>query len=425
MKSLIINGGHIVMVAVAFLTVWWLSIQPRFSRLFWPVVLIGSALMAAVLFLVTEPPQPFEDFRRAYWEAGVTAWKGPAGFGALYARGTDGFVNLPIVAWLFAPFAPFAEFDAALIFTALGIAAAVVGWLQLSRLLELDRLEKALLLIVIAAFGPMLYSLREGIISHFLFAVMVLAMLDLKSGREIRAGILFGLTALLKPPLVLFGVYFLLRRRWRLVWSGAATLAGLGLASLAIYGWDLHLLWYETVIAPFAAGPTPAFNVQSIPAFVLRQELGVSSYLDWMPHAVSRAGRIAIALSTAALAVLCLWAAARQGAWKRVPESDTVEIEIMMVVGFACLVSSLTWSHYYVWLLPAYAMAWKWGRGAWRLFAGAAFGLSMFAEFMSWRMASGGFGPLSNLLTSHLMIGGLMLMACLIALRIRAEGRPS
>lgn len=423
MKSLVINGGHILMVTAGFVAVWWLSQQPRLSRLFWPVVLTGSAVMAVLLFLVTEPPQAFEDFRRAYWEAGVAAWQGPAGFSALYARGSDGFVNLPIIAWLFAPFGLIGDAAAALIFTALGIAAVVWGWLLLSRLLELDRRDKGLLLVAIAGFGPMIYSLREGNISHFLFAVLVLAMLDVRHGRDIRAGILFGLTALIKPPLILIGVYFLLRRRWRLVYGGAATLAGVCLASLALYGWDLHMVWYQAVIAPFAAGPTPAYNVQSFPALLLRQELGIASYLDWTPHALSAAGRIGTAVFTVALAAICLWAAARQGEWKRAPDADTIDIEIMMVVSFACLVSSLTWSHYYVWLLPAYAMAWSQDRTVWRWIAAGAFGLSMFAEFMSWRMESGGYGPLSNLLTSHLMIGGLMLMACLIALRVRAEGR--
>jgi hypothetical protein len=423
MKSLVINGGQLVMVALAFLTVWRLSRQPGCSRLFWPVVWVGSAFMAAVLFLVTEPPQAFEDFRRAYWEAGVAAWQGRAEFAALYARGSDGFVNLPIIAWLFAPFGLIGETTASLIFTALGVAVVGLGWFLLSRLLDLDRGEKGLLLVAIAAFGPMIYSVREGNISHFLFAVLILAMLDVRNGHDIRAGILFGIIALIKPPLILIGVYFLLRRRWRLVCGGVATLACVCLASLILYGWDLHMVWYQTVIAPFATGPTPAFNVQSFPAFILRQELGIASFLDWTPHALSGGGRVWTALFVGSLAAVCLWAATRRGGWKRAPDAGTVDVELMMVVTFACLVSSLTWSHYYVWLLPAYAMTWTQGRDIWRWIAIGAFGLSMFAEFISWPMASGEFGLLSNLLTSHLMIGGLMLMACLVVLRVRAEGR--
>ena len=424
MGSLIINSGHIAVVAIAFVAVWWLSRSPRFTRLYWPAVLIGSALIATGLFFVTDPSQAFDDFRRAYWEAGVASWQGRGGFDALYARGTDGFVNLPIIAWLFSPFGLVGSTHAALIFTALGVMAVLAGWLLLSDFLELGRREKGLLLVAIAAFGPMIYSVREGNVSHFLFAGIVLALLDVRSGREIRAGVLFGLAALLKPPLILIGVYFLLRRRWRLVCGGAATIAGVTLASLAIYGWYLHTVWYETVIAPYAAGPTPAFNVQSLPAFVLRQELGVASYLDWTPHALSSAGRILSALLAFALAILCVWAAVRRGEWKRVSH-DAVGIEIMMVVAFACLVSSLTWSHYYVWLLPAYAMAWTQGRDVWRWVAAGAFGLSMFAEFMSWQMKTGAFGPFSNLLTSHLLIGGLALMACLVVLRVRVGGRAA
>jgi hypothetical protein len=151
--------------------------------------------------------------------------------------------------------------------------------------------------------------------------------------------------------------------------------------------------------------------------------LGIGSYLDWTPHALSAAGLVLTALFAFTLGTICLWAAIRHGEWRRAPDADTVDVELMMIVAFACMVSSLTWSHYYVWLLPAYAMAWTRGKDVWRWLAGAAFGLSMFAEFMSWRMESGGFGPLSNLLTSHLVIGNLALMTCLVILRVRVGGR--
>ena len=84
--------------------------------------------------------------------------------------------------------------------------------------------------------------------------------------------------------------------------------------------------------------------------------------------------------------------------------------------------SSLSWSHYYVWLLPAFVMAWKYAetdvvmRGA----VIVAFALCAPLEFLSWPMASGKLWLATNFLTSHLLAGGLLLLAVLLKIRWQA-----
>ena len=85
--------------------------QSASSPLVPPVsVLAISAVMVVYLFWISEPliePRVlFTDFRKAYYPAGSAALEGHAALKPLFEfqRGVHGFVNLPIVAYLFAPF---------------------------------------------------------------------------------------------------------------------------------------------------------------------------------------------------------------------------------------------------------------------------------------------------------------------------------
>lgn len=420
MLALIVNGGHLAGSAIGFALIIWLAGQERFRPVFWPLVAAGSAVMAIALFLVTDPYFPFEDFRRAYWEGGVAALGGPGAFGVLYDRGTDGFVNIPIVAYLFAPFGLMSENVAAYVFTALGVASAVVAWRMTTLLLDMNRRDSALLLFAFACFGPMLYSIREGNLSHVLLVPLIGGLLAYRIKRNVLAGVLFGLFALIKPAFVLIGVYFLLRQQWRVVLGGAAVLVGSALASLAIFGWDMHVHWYEKTIVPVAGGPLPAFNAQSVASFIARFETGVGGFKDWDPHVLSSAGALAVGILSAAIVAVCGFAFMAGRRW--VPDRPTIELEALMIVTLLTLVSSLSWSHYFVWLLPAYALALLRLQGAWRYVAIAALVLSLPPEFISATMTNGVYGPASNTLTSHLMIGGLLVFACLFHIRRNGLG---
>lgn len=418
-QAILWNGGHFAIALIALgAVVLWDRHAP--ARLFWPVVALLALGLAGIGFEMSDPPYRFEDFRRAYWEAGEAIWGGRSGFDQLYARGTDGFVNIPIVALLFAPFGLLNEIHASIVFTFLGILAVAASWLVLTRHYNLSRRDAAILAIIFAIFGPMLYSLREGNLSHFLLLGMSGALACLAGGRHVAAGLLLGVIAVLKPSLGLIGVYFVLRGQWRVVAGGAAVCIGAGLMSLIVFGWDLNLLWYQEAIAPFAAGPVPAFNAQSLPAFVARFETGLPGLRDWDAHTMSAAGRFWALGLTGLVGLLFLAACLRRG-WKP-PAERVIELELLLVITVSCLVSSLSWSHYYVWLLPAFIWVWKQAdtdaMTRWAL--AAAFVLCLPLEFLSDAMRDGGFAPLTNVLTSHLLAGGLILFGVLLRYRWRA-----
>ncbi|MDM0045118.1 glycosyltransferase family 87 protein [Variovorax dokdonensis] len=325
-------------------------------------VLGACALMGVGLFAVSDPPGLFEDFRDAYFGAGVALQQGPAALGPMIDKGTDGFVNLPIIAYAFWPLGALSLHAAMVIFSLAGVVCVLAAWLALVRGLSLDRTSSLALLFVFACWGPLAYSVREANLTHFLLWPLAASMLMLRRGEDFRAGVLLGLAALVKLPLLLFGVYYLFFGRWRVALGGALTCVAAVLASLAVFGWDMHVRWYEACIQPYANDPMPAFNVQSVQAYISRLQLGASGLFQWkvvpLHGWAPMLSKLLVALTYAGVLVF-LWHARRlSGATAAgAPGQNGMlasDAEFMLVMALACVTSPLSWSHYYCWfLLPA------------------------------------------------------------------------
>jgi hypothetical protein len=390
-------------------------------------ILVGGAVLSLVmgvfLFSVSAPDAALEDFRVAYYAAGTAVRNAPEGLAPMMERGVDGFVNLPIVAYVFLPFAFLGVKEAVIAFTLLGAACVLASWRMLVRLAELDRFGAALLLFVFAASGPLLYSFKEGNISHLLLMLLVGAFARLRRRQEFLAGLVLGVAAVFKLPLLLYGGYFALRGRWRVVGGGALVCAATGLLSVAVFGWDLHVRWYEMCVKPYGSDPMAAFNVQSVHAFVARLRGSVPGLWDWSPSPLGPTARFAAVAAVAALYAAAVLAAvaprpARPSGVRVLPRQTVGEMEFLMVLVLACVSSPLSWSHYYAWLLvPA---AFFIGRSAHFLDNAATRGLGWAALVMaappvillSFRSRS-----LMKLYTrsgvSHLLFGGLLMLALL------------
>ena len=102
---------------------------------------IMCAVMAVFMFKISEPPDIFSDFYKAYYPAGEAVLSGDeaTGLAATMRQGAGGFVTLPILAWLFAPFAMLPPVASGYVFFLLGVIATIAAWYLLVRLAELDR----------------------------------------------------------------------------------------------------------------------------------------------------------------------------------------------------------------------------------------------------------------------------------------------
>jgi alpha-1,2-mannosyltransferase len=380
-----------------------------------------SVLIASFNLIASDPADLFGDFKDAYYPAGVAVLNDPQSISTLF-DGVLGFVNMPIVAYIFTPFAALPIGPASVIFAIAGLVMAAAACVIIAREAGLDEPRSLLFMFVFSAFGPLAYSIKEGNTSHMILLALAVGLALLRTGRNLSAGLLLGLAAIIKLPLMLFGVYFVLRRNWRAALGFGLICAGTGLASLAIFGWDMHQRWFDECIRNFNANAIGAFNVQSFAAFLIRLVEPAQVLLDWNayppgPLQKAIATSVVIAIYLAAIA-----ACARGGpsSSRGTGGKDTQTLlDFQIVLGLSVLTSPLSWSHYFVWLLmpigillgPVKSLA---GNAPARGLVWVAILLMMPIVFMlqfPWAWMNLLY---AKLLVSHLLAGGLIILALLI-----------
>lgn len=406
----------------------------------WPArASVGGAvclLTAMFSFRISDPQADalFNDFYEAYLPAARALFAPSSGTGIASSmeRGAEGFVNLPLLAYLFAPFVPLSKTAAGAALFALGLVASVGAWWSLVKLARLDRDEALVLLLAFCANGPLQYSFKIGNTTQIVLFMVLLGMLALRRGREVTAGVLLGSAALIKLPLLLLGVYFAARGRWRVALAGAAVCAAAGGLSILIFGWDLHVHWYEHAIKPFSSRPLSAYNNQSVAAFFARLDHGRSYLFNWhlktVDPAMVTAGKMAGLAILGLAAAVFIW----PRRWKpgRILTADrgaVTELEVCIVLGLAMVVSTVSWSHYYLWLLaPA---AYLIGRNnpfqlsGWLRCCGLVAFIGAMLPVLAVHTGTPPFWgrAYSFVAVSHHLLSGLLLLAVLLVARWRLQ----
>jgi hypothetical protein len=383
------------------------------------VVMVANVLwgMATVFFMfaASEPWDKFHDFRVAYYTAPRLVFTDAA---RLYSRNPLGFVNLPIVALLFTPLAALETYQACWVFTVIGAAAAAAGWWMLVKLAGLTGWRRWTLAGLFVLSGPLMYSVRHGNASHLLLPVLVGALWCLRSDRQAGAGVLLAMAAIIKPPLLVLPGYFGFRGRWRLVLAAAALIGLTGVASVLVFGMQLHQVWYARCVGPFAGGPIPAYNAQSIPSLLVRQvsERETDGLAAWLPVTlptnVELLKTAIVGFLAAGTLLLCL----RRSS---MGSSMTDELDFCLVLCLTLIISPLTWTHYYLWLLIPAALCLGGqlgvpGRRGWAAAIVVSF-LLMSLPVRGWAT-----GPWwVRLAVSHCLAGGLLFLGTLALARWR------
>jgi Glycosyltransferase family 87 len=331
------------------------SIELRVAA--WVALLLAGGIAHAVLWHISEPAGLFDDFHKAYYPTADLLWReGPQPTWFVDDDSELGFVNIPVVAWLFVPLALLDEDTAAWVFLGFGYAASVAAWALLVRLGRPDAKMGPTLLFFFLVNGPLVYSLREGNITHFVLLLLVVALVLWNERSEYAAGLVLGACAVLKLPLLLYGVYFLLRRRWKVVAGGATTIAFTVALSFLIFGIDINVGWYQNCIAPFLGRVVPAFNVQSIDGFLMRLSTG-SEYLRYwqpvLPTILHRAVRLLMFAGVLCGIFLLLWRAndGKRPAGGAGALAALYILEYVMILNLSLVLSPLSWTHYYLLLL--------------------------------------------------------------------------
>jgi hypothetical protein len=331
------------------------------GALIWLSAGIFVALVQFALWNISEPETLFSDFYKAYYPAGqALLLEGPRQTWQIGEDTSLAFVNLPVLGYLFLPLALIERATAGWIFLGIGAAASLATALLLARWLDLRGNKSALLILLFAANGPLVNSLREGNTTHIIGLLLVASLILICAGRPFLAGVLVGFCALVKLPLMLFCAYYVIQRRWRIAAGAALAIAILVLLSFLLFGAAINIGWYDKCVAPYLSGVVGAFNVQSIDAFLLRLSTGETLLWDWDPVEVSLAHRIIRYLvggSMLAATLFLMWRANH----RKLPLATTdrgrlAALEFVLVLNLALVTSPLAWVHYYLLLLMPAAL---------------------------------------------------------------------
>jgi Glycosyltransferase family 87 len=296
------------------------------------------AAVSLIALFTTRVSGKMPDFE-VYWKAGARAIAAEP----LY-RLDDGhfqFKYLPAFAVLAAPLSlmplPAAK---AVWFGLSAVLMIVLLWLSA---LAVPQPKRPLVVLVIITFVAMAkFYAHELVLGqvNLLFAVVVmLAVLQLRTGRDVIGGLLLALAVVVKPYAALFAPWLALRpRRAAFVAMIAALLAAL-LLPAALYGWwpNLHLLgdWWNTVRASTAPNLANQDNVSLAALFA-----------KWLgPDSGSQI--LSLFASALLLGLVGIVVAARRG----LPAPDTLEAALLLMV--IPLVSPQGWDYVFLIATPA------------------------------------------------------------------------
>ncbi len=186
---------------------------------------------------------------------------------------------------------------------------------------------------------PIQTNFEHANINTILLALVVAAAADVTNGREGRAGLWIGIATALKAFPGLLLAYLAYRRRWRAFLIGIGVAVGLTVLALVPHGpREVVPVMREWLFLVGNSSDVVSGSNQSLA--VLLGRLGASPAAGWV------------------VALLCLTGAAV--AFRHRPQtSDGMARELAVVTVLAVLLSPIAWVHYYVLLLPAWAVVFE------------------------------------------------------------------
>ncbi|GGM78822.1 polyprenol-phosphate-mannose-dependent alpha-(1-2)-phosphatidylinositol pentamannoside mannosyltransferase [Longimycelium tulufanense] len=295
--------------------------------------------LAAHLPLMVSPEMTSMIDLRVYREGA------PALFGDLYGfRLPDptGIFPLPFTYPPFAAllFLPLSVLPWTVLVSAWQAVSVLCLWWLVERSLALvsttdaaTRRRDALLWTAVALWlEPVRTTLNYGQVNLILAAVL---LAGLARARPVLAGASVGLTAAVKLTPAISGLYFLVRRRWaEAVWSLLAFAAAVALTWVIAPAASARF-WFHTMTDANRVGPVGSAINQSLRG-ALARTLGhdVGFGAPWL----------AAVAAAAVLGGMALWRTART--------RDTLAI-VLAVQLLGLLVSPISWSHHWVWVVPA------------------------------------------------------------------------
>jgi Glycosyltransferase family 87 len=360
----------------------WLSSQ-RARRTVYVVLAVELALVIGFAIVY----RPFD--LRIYLWGGHAVWHGLRLYDVEYLK--NWFTYPPFAAVVFAPLAQIPAVVTGLIWE-LGTVAALAWACVITLRLAGYQPQRLVVLAMVAAgflLEPVYHTLYLGQVNVFLLTLVLIDFSRISRGHA--AGIGTGVATAVKLVPGIFIVFFLVTRRWRDAAISAATfLACSGIGYLVDP--SASRLYWTKLFYDTSRNSIPYISNQSPYATVTRLFGGVSHVGGWYDVVPVALGILGLAIA-ATLAKRQDWLGAAT---------------VTGVTGL--LVSPISWTHHWVWVLPALVLLMRGGKGA-RIGAACAFLLFVLAPmwFTPYSHLAGDFGfrGVVTLIANSFTIAGL------------------
>lgn len=232
----------------------------------------------------------------------------------------------PAFLYLITPFALIPEEIAKAIWTSLSLIAF---FLSLHLLLKRFSLKTQ---IFIALFSlqlfPVKFALAQGQINIFVFLGFVLLYRFYKNNRDFLAGLTLAIITIMKLNPILFVLYFLVLKRYRLIFFSIVLLILLNFAVDALTSHNLTQSFLQATLFRSINPPLGYYN-QSLPALLYRLDLSTFSPLFSI---------IILSVTTYSF-------------FKNITNTKKFFSLFLLTL---LLISPITWQHYLFWSLPAF-----------------------------------------------------------------------
>ncbi|WP_179118246.1 glycosyltransferase 87 family protein [Saccharothrix sp. ALI-22-I] len=286
------------------------------------------------------------------YRTGGEAWlEGVRLYSDAFPKPLDGppfpFTYPPLAAALFSLLALVPWSAAVLIWTGVGLAL-LTGVCLVTAEHAYGRTRRAVLVGLGVALGslllePVTATLDFGQINLVLLGLVALDCLLPKTVWP--RGLLIGLAAAIKLTPMVFVLFFLPRKRIKPVVTAVASFVGFSLVGFAVAPTDSKQYWFDALLDPGRVGGLDYVANQSLRGLVNRWGLtGTTESAVW--------------------ALLCLATVAL--VWVAVARAGDDEVAALMAVAVGgLLVSPVSWTHHWVWVVPGIVYLlhrhWQWG----------------------------------------------------------------
>jgi len=243
------------------------------------------------------------------------------------------FTYPPIAAVLFTPFTPLPFAAAGVVLTLLSIAGLTFVVLVVLRALDVRLAYAAVLLPPALLLEPVRVTLYFGQINVLLMALVAADCL-VRRPRWPR-GALVGLAAAIKLTPIAFVLFFLLRGDRKAAATAAGSFLAVTAAGFALNPAGSLKYWTGTVFDPDRIGKASQESNQSVNGVLAR--LGIERGLVWLVL-------VTLVVAVGTLAVR-----------RATNDVEAMGLNALIVL----LVSPVSWSHHWVWVVPLLLAAWR------------------------------------------------------------------